>query len=79
MFIFASFSLSDFYEFSYRMPAFSEKEKIMMEHNEAGKKNDYSLLMELQEKADGKDEEILLVMEEWENMEAELADLKSKV
>lgn len=31
MFIFASFSLSDFYEFSYRMPAFSEKEKIMIE------------------------------------------------
>jgi ATP-binding cassette, subfamily F, member 3 len=57
----------------------SEKEKIMAEHEAAGKKNDYSLLMELQEKADAKDEEMLLVMEEWENMEAELADLKSKV
>ena len=51
----------------------------MAEHEAAGKKNDYSLLMELQEKADAKDEEMLLVMEEWENMEAELADLKEKI
>ncbi len=55
-----------------------EKELILKEHEAAGIKNEYTLLIELQEKADKKDEEILTAMEEWENMEFELAELKSK-
>lgn len=55
-----------------------EKAVILKEHETAGLKNEYTLLMELQEKADKKDEEILTVMEEWENMEKELSELKSK-
>ena len=55
-----------------------EKAAILQEHETAGLKNEYTLLMELQEKADKKDEEILMVMEEWESMEQELSELKSK-
>lgn len=55
-----------------------EKAKILKEHESAGLKNEYTLLMELQEKADKKEEEILMVMEEWESMEKELSELKSK-
>ena len=50
----------------------TKKEKISEEYAKAGQKNDVGLLMELQEKIDNVDLEILEMMTLWENSEKEL-------
>lgn len=50
----------------------AKKEKISEEYAKAGQKNDVGLLMELQEKIDNIDLEILEMMTLWENSEKEL-------
>ncbi len=50
----------------------AKKEKISEEYAKAGQKNDVGLLMELQEKIDNVDLEILEMMTLWENSEKEL-------
>lgn len=50
----------------------AKKEKISEEYTKAGQKNDVGLLMELQEKMDNIDLEILEMMTLWENSEKEL-------
>lgn len=46
-----------------------KKEKIMLEYEEAGRKNDLELLLKLQEEIDHFDREILEKLEEWETLE----------
>lgn len=45
-----------------------KKEKIMLEYEEAGRKNDLELLLKLQEEIDHFDREILEKLEEWETL-----------
>ncbi len=53
-----------------------KKEKLNKDYEVAGKVNDLGKLMEIQNKIDEVDEAILFLMEEWENIEAELENLK---
>ena len=53
----------------------SKKEK---EYEKAGLENDLDKLLTIQEKIDEIDMEILSIMEEWEDMEKELLELKSE-
>lgn len=53
----------------------TEKSEVEKKYALAGQKNDVSMLMELQEKIDIIDLEILDMMATWENIEKELADL----
>ncbi|MGX6590955.1 ABC-F family ATP-binding cassette domain-containing protein [Cetobacterium ceti] len=56
-----------------------EKSLLEKEYEEAGKINDVSKLMELQEKIEGKDTEILEALEEWENTSMELDEIKKEL
>lgn len=55
-----------------------EKAKIEEKYGLAGRKNDVSKLIELQEKLDGFDEKIMDIMEVWEELETEIDKLKEK-
>ena len=54
-----------------------EKAGVEAEYQKAGLKNDVGLLMELQEKIDNIDIEILELMGAWEDSEKELNELES--
>lgn len=54
-----------------------EKEKISLEFNKAGEKNDMSELLKLQELLDLTDMKIMEKLEEWEILEEELKNLKN--
>ena len=58
-----------------------EKEKSILQeaYEEAGRKNDVDSLIELQEKIEEKDLEILSTLEEWENTGLELDELKKEL
>ncbi|MCJ8343341.1 MAG: ABC-F family ATP-binding cassette domain-containing protein [Cetobacterium sp.] len=56
-----------------------EKSLLEKEYEEAGKINDVSKLMELQEKIEEKDMEILEALEEWENTSMELDEIKKEL
>ena len=53
-----------------------KKSNLEEEYNEAGKENNLEKLLEIQEKMEKIDEEILLSMEKWEDIENELKNLK---
>lgn len=56
-----------------------EKSLLEKEYEEAGKINDVSKLMDLQEKIEEKDMEILEALEEWENTSMELDEIKKEL
>lgn len=56
-----------------------EKSLLEKEYEEAGKINDVSKLMDLQEKIEEKDMEILEALEEWENISIELDEIKKEL
>lgn len=53
-----------------------KKSNLEEEYNIAGKENNLEKLLEIQEKMENIDEEILLAMEKWEDIENELKNLK---
>lgn len=53
------------------------KEKILIDFNAAGEKNDVDKLLELQAKLNEMESEILMKYEEWENIEKELKEVKN--
>ncbi|WP_300331538.1 ABC-F family ATP-binding cassette domain-containing protein [Fusobacterium sp.] len=53
-----------------------KKSNLEEEYNIAGKENNLEKLLEIQEKMENLDEEILLAMEKWEDIENELKNLK---
>lgn len=55
----------------------SEKEKVTLDFNKAGEKNDLDKLLKLQELLDNIDLKIIEKFEEWEKFEAELHSLKN--
>lgn len=54
----------------------NKKEKISLDFNVAGEKNDIDTLLDLQKQLDNIENEILLKYEEWENTEKELKKIK---
>ena len=55
-----------------------KREKLNMEYEEAGKKNDIEKLMEVQKQFDNLDEEEMIKMEEWDSKSQELLGIEGK-
>ena len=55
-----------------------KREKLNIEYEEAGKKNDIEKLMEVQKQFDNLDEEEMIKMEEWDSKSQELLGIEGK-